>query len=186
MDTEKKYGLKKPNAIMLFVQMLLVLAGTGLMIYEIYLLIQREMYSYQTWIVFVSGLLTYLAIANYCFIGYKKQKFWFYLPFYFLSASFMFAPASDNAKFIGRLFDIIAFGSLVAASVKLEDKRFVMGSLGLSFVAKLVTFIYMACTIEGQTTINYLIEIQPLILVATIMVCYLTNCHRLEVKNNKK
>ena len=71
MDTEKKYGIKKDKAILLFVQMILTII---LLIVSIYLLVFISVNNLGGWMIasYILITLSVLAIICYSIVGYKK------------------------------------------------------------------------------------------------------------------
>lgn len=78
MNTEKRFGLKKSKAIMLFIQMFLIIF---LLIISIYLLIFVISNKLGGWMIssYIFITLSILAIICYSIIGYKKAAFAYYL-----------------------------------------------------------------------------------------------------------
>ena len=181
MNTEKKYGLKKTNALMLFVQMLLVLIGIGVSIAGIITSTKVESTALAISVIFT--LLTYLAIVNFSVFGFKKNIKWFYLPYILLMVTYCCGIFIFTTQIWTVLEYALAFGAVFAAIVRFDNKKFVMSSLGISLVLRLAICLEFVIRNIQSLNLNYLLlAAQPIILLATIMVCYLTNYHFLKVK----
>ena len=73
VNTEEKYGIRNRQAIMLFVQMVLIKIG---LLIQIFVLIFTIMYKLDSFMIVsaISMILAHLAVLVYGYIGYKKGK----------------------------------------------------------------------------------------------------------------
>ena len=137
MDTEKKYGLKKLKAIILFIQMILTLLVLAA---SLYLLVFVSKNGLGGWMIssYVFITLSVLAVVFYSVYGYKKGEIFYYAcvaPF--LVAVFVNVILPGRTPFqVGALSVLLAllFGFLL----RQEDKKVAMTLSFLAVVAALV------------------------------------------------
>ena len=123
MDTEKKFGLKKPLAILLFIQMFLVVF---MLIIAVYLLAFVAAYNFGGWMItsYVLITLSVLSATAYATFGYKRSD-WFYrlsvIPF--LGAVFVNILLPGREPFQMAVLSVL-FALTFAFMLRQKDERF--------------------------------------------------------------
>ena len=117
MDTEKRFGLKKPKAIMLFIQMFFIIF---LLVVSIYLLIFVTSNKLGGWMIasYILIMLSVIAIILYSTFGYKKGELVYKLSIVpFLGAVFVNVLLPNRETFQIALLSILlalTFGFLLS------------------------------------------------------------------------
>lgn len=149
MDTEKRFGLKKSKAIMLFIQMFLIIF---LLAISIYLLIFVTKHKLGGWMIssYIFITLSILAIICYSIIGYKKGRFAYLLAIVpFLIAILINVLLPNRETFQVALLAILfalTFGFLLK-----QDNHKITYIIGLSMVVvSLIFSIYSAIKANTQ------------------------------------
>lgn len=138
MNTEEKYGLKKKQAILLFVQMLLILFQLAV---AVYLLVFVIKYNLGGWMIssYIFITISIIAIIIYSFHGYKKNNI-----IYKLSVIPFMVAVLVNVMLPGReAFQValltILFALIFGHILKLEDGK-VNYIITISMVVVSLTF----------------------------------------------
>ncbi len=143
MDTEKRLGIKKPKAIMLFVQMILVIF---LLIVSVYLLAFVTSYNLGAWMIisYIFITLSVIALIGYGIIGFKKGKLMYLLsvlPFSIAVFVNILLPGRETVQIA--LLSVL-FALTFAFLLKQDDKRFTM-IIGISMIViSLIFSVYSA------------------------------------------
>ena len=145
MDTMQKYGIKKGQAILLFVQMILIFL---LLVVAVYLLVFVDIHNLGGWMIasYILITLSVLSIGVYGIIGYKKGEIAYMLAIIpFLGAILVnILLPQRNAIQIAILTILFALVSVFL--VKQKDQKFTR-YVSLVMVAVALTFsIYSAIT----------------------------------------
>lgn len=138
MDTEKRLGIKKPKAIMLFVQMLLTLFLLGISIYLLCFVIANNLGG---WMIasYILIIISVLAIICYGVIGYKKGDLVYQLSILpFLGAVLVNVMLPNREPFQIALLTIL-FALTFAFLFKQENKKF-SSIVGVSMMVVALTF----------------------------------------------
>lgn len=149
MDTVKKFGLKKPKAIMLFVQMLLIIF---LLVVSIYLLVFVISNNLGGWMItsYVFITLAVLAVIEYSIVGYKKGDVIYQLSVLpFLVAIFVNVLLPNRETFQIALLTIL-FALTFAFLLRQKDRRFTQVIGILMVLVSLVFSIYSAIKANTQ------------------------------------
>lgn len=149
MDTEKKLGIKKPKAILLFVQMILTIF---LLIASIYLLIFTIANGLGAWMIFsyVFITLSVLAIISYSVYGYRKGDIAYKLSVLpFLVAIFINILLPQRETFQIALLAIL-FMLTFAFLLRQKDTKFTYLISILMVVISLTFSIYSAIKADTQ------------------------------------
>ena len=149
MDTEKRFGLKKPIAILLFLQMFLIIF---LLIISIYLLIFVISNGLGGWMVtsYIFITLSVLAIIIYSVTGYKKGDAIYQLSVLpFLIAVLINVLLPNRERFQIALLTIL-FALTFAFLLRQKDKRFTSIIGILMILVSLVFSIYSAIKANTQ------------------------------------
>ena len=180
MDTEKRFGLRKGHAVLLFIQMLLTLI---ILVAAMYLLIFVSANSLGGWMIasYICITLSALSIVAYGAIGYKEGNLGFkaiILPF--LAAIFVNILLPNRSAFqVGTLAILFAFTFALMAShdAKKLDYALLLGMM----VASLAFSIYSATTANTQflgPVSMYLSIFVPTIMSFTLGVVYRVNASK--------
>jgi hypothetical protein len=145
MDTVKKFGLSKPKAIMLFVQMLFVILIT---ISSIFLLIFVVSHNLGPWMVtsYILISLSALAIIFYAVYGYKKNQIAYQLsllPFVGAIGVNIFLPGRNVIQIV---FLSLLLVSTIIFGVFQKNKRVGYVSILAMVIFSLVFSIYSSIT----------------------------------------
>ena len=143
MDTEKRLGIKKPKAIMLFVQMVLIIF---LLVVSVYLLIFVISHKLGGWMIssYIFITLSVLALILYGVVGYKKGDMAYRLAILPFSAAVFVNVLLPGRETLQIALLTILFALTIAFLVKQENQRFTY-AVGLLMVAISLTFsIYSA------------------------------------------
>lgn len=182
MDTEKRLGISKPKAIMLFVQMILTVA---LLVISVYLLVFVASNNLGGWMIasYILIILSVLAIMGYGIIGYKKSDMAYLLAIVpFLGAVFVNILLPQRNTFQIAMLTLL-FTLSFAFLLKQKDRKFTY-IIGISMLAVSLTFsIYSAITANisflGEVSDNwptyvamYLSIFVPTIMSTTILLTY--------------
>ena len=141
MDTEKRFGLKKSKAIMLFVQMIFIIF---LLVVSIYLLVFVITNNLGGWMItsYIFIALSVLAIIAYSVVGYKLGDVIYQLSVLpFLAAVFVNVLLPNRETLQIALLTIL-FALTFASLLRQKDKRFTFVILVLMVVVSLVFSIY--------------------------------------------
>ena len=149
MNTEKRFGIKKPKAIMLFVQMILTII---LLIVSVYLLVFSGVHSLGGWMIasYIAITISVLAIICYAIIGHKKGEIAYMLSILpFLVAIFVnILLPNRNTLQIGLLSLLFAMTSVFMFTQKNVKLAYIVSIL---MVAISLTFsIYSSITANTQ------------------------------------
>lgn len=123
MDTEKKLGIKKPKAIMLFIQMIFIII---LLVASIYLLVFVISNNLGGWMItsYVFITLSVLALICYAIIGFKKGDIAYQLAVLpFLVAIFVNVLLPNRETFQIALLTLL-FTLTFAFLLRQKDQRF--------------------------------------------------------------
>lgn len=182
MDTEKRLGISKPKAIMLFVQMILTVV---LLVISVYLLVFVVSNNLGGWMIasYILIILSVLAIMGYGIIGYKKGDMAYLLAVVpFLGAVFVNILLPQRNAFQIAMLTLL-FTLSFAFLLKQKDRKFTY-IIGISMLAVSLTFsIYSAITANisflGEVSDNwptyvamYLSIFVPTIMSTTILLTY--------------
>lgn len=182
MDTEKRLGISKPKAIMLFVQMILTVV---LLVISVYLLVFVASNNLGGWMIasYILIILSVLAIMGYGIIGYKKGDMAYLLAVVpFLGAVFVNILLPQRNAFQIAMLTLL-FTLSFAFLLKQKDRKFTY-IIGISMLAVSLTFsIYSAITANisflGEVSDNwptyvamYLSIFVPTIMSTTILLTY--------------
>ena len=149
MDTEKRFGLKKSSAVMLFFQMILTLI---LLVISIYLLIFVCINNLGGWMIasYIFISLSVISIIIYATIGYKKDDLFYGLSILpFLGAIFVnILLPQRNSLQIALL--VLLFGLTIAFLLKQKNKEVNSWiSYGMVLIA-LIFSVYSAIKADTQ------------------------------------
>ena len=182
MDTEKRLGISKPKAIMLFAQMILTMV---LLVISVYLLVFVASNNLGGWMIasYILIILSVLAIMGYGIIGYKKGDMAYLLAVVpFLGAVFVNILLPQRNTFQIAMLTLL-FTLSFAFLLKQKDRKFTY-IIGISMLAVSLTFsIYSAITANisflGEVSDNwptyvamYLSIFVPTIMSTTILLTY--------------
>jgi len=149
MDTEKKFGLKKPKAILLFIQMILTVFLFAASVYLLIFVISNKLNGIMiTSYVFI--VLSILVIIFYSTYGFKKGDL-----VYRLSVAPFLVAVFINVLVPGRgIFQIALLTLLFAAGVlflfRQEDYKFACATVFCMVIISLVFSIYSSVTANTQ------------------------------------
>ena len=182
MDTEKRLGISKPKAIMLFVQMILTVV---LLVISVYLLVFVASNNLGGWMIasYILITLSVLAIMGYGIIGYKKGDMAYLLAVVpFLGAVFVNILLPQRNTFQIATLTLL-FALSFAFLLKQKDRKFTY-IIGISMLVVSLTFsIFSAITANisflGEVSDNwptyvamYLSIFVPTIMSTTILLTY--------------
>lgn len=141
MDTEKKLGIKKSSAVMLFLQMILTII---LFIAATYLLVFVSVYNLGGWMIssYIFITISIIAVICYAFIGYKKGEVAYQLAVVpFLVAIFIniLLPGRNSWQIA---FLTILFALTFAFLLRQSDKKFTNIISILMIIVSLIFSIY--------------------------------------------
>ena len=149
MDTEKRFGLKKSKAIMLFLQMFLIIF---LLIISIYLLVFVISNHLGGWMItsYIFITLSVVTIICYSVIGYKKSDAVYQLSVLpFLAAIFVNVLLPNRETFQVALLTVL-FALTFAFLLRQKDKKFTFVILILMVLVSLIFSIYSAIKANTQ------------------------------------
>ena len=145
MDTEKKYGIKKDKAILLFFQMLLTVIVT---ITALYLLIFVNVHNLGGWMIssYIFILISSLSIAIYGVIGYKKGEIAYLLAIIPFAVAVFINILLPQRNVWQIAFLSILFALVIAFLLKQKDSKVNVIISVLMVVVSLTFSIYSAIT----------------------------------------
>ena len=145
MDTEKKYGIKKDKAILLFFQMLLTVV---ISITALYLLIFVSVHNLGGWMIssYIFILISALAIIAYGIIGYKKGEVAYLLAIIPFAVAVFINILLPQRNVWQIAFLSILFALVIAFLLKQKDSKVNVVISILMVVASLTFSIYSAIT----------------------------------------
>ena len=149
MDTEKKLGIKKPKAIMLFIQMIFIVI---LLIASIYLLVFVTSNNLGGWMItsYIFITLSVLALICYAIIGFKKGDIAYQLAVLpFLAAIFVNVLLPNRETFQIALLTLL-FAFTFAFLLKQKDTKFTSIVSILMVVVSLTFSIYSSIKANTQ------------------------------------
>ena len=149
MDTEKKLGIKKPKAIMLFVQMVFIII---LLIASIYLLVFAISNNLGGWMItsYIFITLSVLALICYAVVGFKKGDIAYQLAVLpFLGAVFVNVILPNRETFQIALLTLL-FTLTFAFLLRQKDHRFTSIVSLLMVVVSLIFSIYSSIKANTQ------------------------------------
>lgn len=182
MDTKKRFGLKKSQAIMLFIQMVLTII---LLIASIYLLVFVDLKNLGGWMIssYVLITISVLAIIGYGIIGYKKSKLAYQLaiaPFLGAILVNILLPQRDffQVAVLTILFALVFTYLFVLDNRKLSY-IFVVSMVLVSLIFSIYSSITAKIDFLGEVSSNwptylamYLSIFIPTIMSTTILITY--------------
>ena len=145
MDTEKKLGIKKPKAIMLFVQMIFIII---LLVASIYLLVFVSSNNLGPWMItsYIFITLSVLALICYATIGFKKGDVIYQISVLpFLVAILVNVMLPNRGAFQIALLTLL-FALTFAFLLRQKDQRFTFIIAILMVVVALTFSIYSSIT----------------------------------------
>lgn len=144
MNTEEKLGIKKPKAILLFVQMLFIIL---LLAVSIYLLIFVSANNLGGWMIasYVFITLSVLSFIVYSCVGYKKESAYLAAIVPFLGAIFVNILLPQRNTFQIALL-VLLFALVTAFLLRQKDRRFTFVVSLLMMAASLTFSIYSSIT----------------------------------------
>lgn len=145
MDTEKRLGIKKSKAVMLFIQMILVIY---LLIVSVYLLVFVSVNNLGGWMIasYIFISLSVLSIICYSIIGYKKGHIFYTLAIVPFIAAVFVNILLPNRNTLQIAFLAILFALSFAFLIKQHDFKFTSIISYLMVIVSLVFSIYSAIT----------------------------------------
>ena len=149
MDTEKRFGLKKTKATMLFVQMILILF---LLVISLYLLVFVISNHLGGWMItsYIFITLSVITIICYSIFGYQKGDVIYQLSALpFLIAIFVNVLLPNRETFQVALLTIL-FALTFAFLLRQKDKKFTFIILILMMMISLTFSIYSAIKADTQ------------------------------------
>ena len=149
MDTEKRFGLKKSKAIMLFLQMFLIIF---LLIISIYLFVFVISNHLGGWMItsYIFITLSVVTIICYSVIGYKKGDAVYQLSVLpFLVAIFVNVLLPNRETFQVALLTVL-FALTFAFLLRQKDKKFTFVILILMMLVSLTFSVYSAIKANTQ------------------------------------
>ena len=188
MDTEKRFGIKKPKAIMLFVQMIIIIF---LLVVSTYLLIFVISNNLGPWMIisYIAITLSVLAIIYYSVVGYKQTDMIYQLSILpFIVAIFVNILLPMRETFQIAMLTVL-FALTFAFTLRQKDKRFTSIISVLMIVISLAFSIYSAL----KANINFLGSLEdnwptyiamyssifvPVVMSVTIALTYNVRCNR--------
>ena len=123
MDTEKRLGIKKHKAIMLFFQMILIILMLVASVYLLYFVISNHLGG---WMIasYICITISVLALICYAIIGFKKGDIAYYLAVIpFLGAIFVNVLLPNRETFQVALLTLL-FASTLSFLLRQKDIRF--------------------------------------------------------------
>lgn len=149
MDTEKKFGLKKSKAILLFVQMILTIISFAASVYLLVFVISNKLSSFMI-VSYVFIVLSIMSIIFYSIYGFKKGGLFYQLSVVpFLIAVFINVLLPSRGTFqIALLTLLFAAGSVFL--VRQKDYKFTCVTAFCMVVISLVFSIYSSITANTQ------------------------------------
>lgn len=182
MDTVKRLGIKKPKAILLLLQMILVLFLLGISIYLLVFVISNNLGG---WMIasYIQIILSVLAVICYGILGFRKGDMVFRLSILpFMGAVFVNVMLPNREPFqIGLL--AILFALTFAFLLRQNDTKFTL-IIGAAMVAVALTFsIYSSIKANvsflGEVSANwpaymamYSSIFVPTVMSVTFLLCY--------------
>ena len=149
MDTEKRFGLKKPKAVMLFIQMLLIIF---ILIISVYLLVFVISNNLGGWMItsYIFITLSVLAIICYSVDGYKKGDIIYQISLLpFLAAIFVNILLPNRETFQIALLAIL-FALTFGFVLSQKDKKISFVLLVSMVVISLTFSIYSSIKADTQ------------------------------------
>ena len=149
MDTEKRFGLKKSKAILLFIQMFFVLF---LLVISIYLLVFVISNNLGGWMItsYIFITLSVVSIICYSVVGYKKGDVIYQLSILpFLAAIFVNVLLPNRETFQIALLTLL-FALTFAFLLRQKDKKFTFFILVSMIVVSLTFSVYSSIKANTQ------------------------------------
>ena len=188
MDTEKRFGLKKSKAILLFIQMFLIIF---ILIISIYLLVFVISNHLGGWMIisYIFITISVLAIIFYSVVGYKKGDVIYQLSVLpFLAAVFVNVLLPNRETFQVALLTVL-FALTFAFLLRQKDEKFtsIIGILmvAISLVFSIYSSIKANTQFLGEISQNwptyvamYLSIFVPVIMSGTFALTYNVRCSR--------
>lgn len=175
-----KYGYKKFHAVILFVQMLLIVLGTAMILYGIIGSFGRGEFHSIAQISRFSVLIAFVSVIMYSIIGYRKRKAHYYGAVYAFSASVLLTIMRGGSS-IENTVNALIFGLILAFSQVLGKKRHAVALITVVCFLLLSTAVYritgfiLAGNLSFPKLCNNMCQV---ILSGTVEVMYLTDSFR--------
>ena len=186
----EKYGLKKTNAIILFIQMLLTIGGTVLA----WVMLVRTLSSAHTALDVlgnVVSLLAYLGLILYAVRNYSKKGDLYFQGVIYAFAAVVGVQILQNGMFISdyglsesaalfiSIVDIIVFGNAIKFADSLNNKTTALCYIGIGTALKLGAELYLIILMANYIQfIHILLALSVPIMGITLIVTYLTRCYK--------
>ena len=143
MDTQEKFGLKKSNAILLFIQMIILIISTVISCFVFGFILAKD-YGGLMLASSLTMLIAHVAIVVYGAIGYNREKGYYYTALgLFAFAVVINVMVNFRTPFQLGLLTML-FGSLIAFLVKQDNKKLALYFIITATLFALVFSIYSA------------------------------------------
>ena len=189
-ELKEKYGLRKPNAVVLFIQMLLTIGGTVL---AVVMLIQTlsSTPSALGLMMDIVYLLAHLGFILYAVRNHKREGEVYFQGVIYAFAAVIGIQILQNGMFIQdfglsptasmfiNIVDIIVFGNAIKFADSLDHKKAALCYIGIATVLKLGAELYLVALMARYIQfIHVLLALSVPIMGVTLIVTYLTRCYR--------
>lgn len=188
MDTEKRFGLKKPTAIMLFVQMIVIIVATISAIYLMIFIISNKLGGWMiTSSIFI--LLSMLMMIFYSVYGYKKGELFYKLAILpFLGAVFVNVLLPGRNSMQIALLTLL-FALMFSFLLNQKDDKLKENILTLMVLLSLAFSIYSAINADvsflGDVSKNWPTYVAMYLSIFTPVICNFTYALIFYVKKQK-
>ena len=143
MDTQEKFGLKKSNAILLFVQMIILILSTIISCFVFGFILAKD-YGGLMLASSLTMVIAHVAIIVYGAVGYNREKGYYYAALgFFAFAVVINVMANFRTPFQLGLLTML-FGCLIAFLTKQDNKKLAMYFIMTATLFSLVFSIYSA------------------------------------------
>ena len=142
-NVEEKYGIKKTNAVMLFIQMILVVIGLVNACLSVYDGVMSGL-GMMSVIVAIVDVLSFIAIIHYSVMGFRRQDDLAFIGVvYVFTAALLFKQIALFDGIIIKLLVGVAFGLAFVFSQRLKDRKFAKGCMNAVCVLLLISGILL-------------------------------------------
>ena len=141
VDTEKKYGIRNRQALLLFAQVILVKLGLLVQALVLIFIIVNNLSPYML-VSTIAMIVAHLGIFAYCYVGYKKAHIFYYITVGLFLLAIFINIAMPFRDIVQHLLLTSLFGLMSVFMFKQEDYKFTNVLVLIAAVVALAFGIY--------------------------------------------
>lgn len=141
IDTEKKYGIRNRQGLLLFAQVILVKLGLLVQALVLIFIIVNRLSPYML-VSTIAMIVAHLGIFAYCYVGYKKSHIFYYITVGLFLLAIFINIAMPFRDIVQHLLLTSLFGLMSVFMFKQEDYKFTNALVLIAAIVALTFGIY--------------------------------------------